>query len=70
MIAQSIVDWLEAEKGLRLRSSTARSVSGGCINEVYMAETEEGGLIFTRLIAAKSHPWSRFVGPFTISATY
>ena len=68
MIAQSIVDWLEAEKGLR--SSTARSVSGGCINEAYMAETEEGGLIFTRLIAAKSHPWSRFVGPFTISTTY
>ena len=48
MIAQSIVDWLEAEKGLRLRLSTARSVSGGCINDAHMAETEEGGLVFLK----------------------
>jgi fructosamine-3-kinase len=48
MIAQSVIDWLEAEKGLRLRPSTARSVSGGCINEAHLAETEEGALVFLK----------------------
>ncbi len=48
MIPQTVTEWLEEETGIQLRPSTARSVSGGCINEAKLAEAEDGSLVFLK----------------------
>ena len=48
MISNSIVEWLKAEAGISVLPDTARSVSGGCINDARIVERSDGGSVFLK----------------------
>lgn len=54
MLTSGIVSWLEAETGFRLRPGTAHRVTGGCIHEAWLVDSEEGGMVFLKSNRADS----------------
>lgn len=48
MISTEIAEWLESEAGIGILPDTARSVSGGCINEARIVERANGGSVFLK----------------------